>query len=172
MRLPSPLQMFCFTHYSTSLYFLYLLTSFMFTHIYILTKTHRPVALKREKSPDIFLFQVGQGVYQLQATCPRHQTWASLLIKVVFLFFYSFYPSRLDQTFFYSSLFFFFFLCFTGSPQGLAWFWAHLVAFNFHVNCFFNDFSIPSSCKTFITYQTKIINQSQINIKMRLKMQI
>ena len=64
----------------------------------------------------------------------------SLTFNLSFLLFFLHIAPRLGLLSFFSFLF----LYFIGSLQSLAWLWAHLVAFNFHVNCFFNDFSIPS----------------------------
>ena len=102
--------------------------------------------LKREKWSDTFLVQIGQWLYLLLVVGHTFRTLElgftshSLTFNLSFLLFFLHIPHGLGLLSFFSFLF----LYFTGSLQSLAWLWAHLVAFNFHVNCFFNDFSIPS----------------------------
>ena len=110
MRLSSPLQMFCFTHYNTSLYFLYLLLP-IFIFSQRVSKTHRPGALKREKTPDIVLLQVGQRsllvVGHTSKTLELGLTSHSLTFNLSFLLFFLHITPGLGFLSFFSFLFFF-----------------------------------------------------------------
>ena len=109
-----------------------------FAPIYISHKVW-PIPLKREKPPDTFLVQVGQGLYLVlvvghtSKTLELGLTSHSLTFNLSFLLFFLHITPGLG----FLSFFSFLFLYFTGSLQGLAWLWAHLVAFNFHMNCSF-----------------------------------